>query len=349
MSEPSLTKEREDTTMMHNMKHYPNPVKLDTDYEVNSFPFGLESGRFVPTGYQEVNKYATIKTGTVTVIGAREGMGKTAVALNIVSNVHDFHDFPILYLSNVEFEEQLVNRLVALHCDISQEDVRKKDLRPTEKDDLLEEAHYLMDGTISFLYDPHITLERLRNDLLLGENSDVSLLIIDEVQYMARANHMPLKQFIASLKCLAVETDVAIICLYEVPSEVLDHRNDHWPHYYHDDFLDFSHADNIISVYHRSFYESEAPEEEMAFCVEKSVVPEGKAQPIFYRWNPQTHRLYDVKLMPFSDFGEEWYPPYTTDIDGQPFIDDELDPFALEDPDLDIDEEELLRYGNTVD
>lgn len=269
------------------------PITLDANFARDYEMCLAGCGEFIPSGYKEIDKCVPIREGEVSIIAGRQGMGKTSLALNITLNASSHNGaYPILYVSNLQSEESLINQLVCMDNDIDQRNVYSKNLRPTEILDMKDSANYIMDSTLHFLFDPEIRLKQLYS-FLYGEYSDVKLVLIDEVENMAQANHMSLKQFIAAVRVFAEETNTAVIGILDIPSEIVDHRVSHFPEFYLGDFNDCCYADNCIAILRRNFYDKNCPEEEMAFLVKRKGDTE---QTFFLKCKPRNHRVLDTRL-----------------------------------------------------
>jgi len=184
----------------------------------------------VPSGFTSLDRLTSgWQRGSLNIIAARPGMGKTAFVLGLARNAAvDYHQgvaFFSLEMSGIE----LINRLLASETEIEGEKLKKGSLAQhewiqlTSRTDKLTRAPLYIDDT------PQLTLFELRAKARrLKSQYDIQMIVIDYLQLMGGgsndASGMNREQVIASisrgLKALAKELDIPIIALSQLSRQV---------------------------------------------------------------------------------------------------------------------------------
>jgi replicative DNA helicase len=184
----------------------------------------------IPSGFTELDRLTSgWQRGSLNIIAARPGMGKTAFVLSLARNASvDFQKgvaFFSLEMSGIE----LINRLLSSETEIEGEKLKKGKLAQhewiqlTSRTDSLTRAPLYIDDT------PQLTLFELRAKCRrLKSKHDIQLIVIDYLQLMGGgsndASGMNREQVIASisrgLKALAKELEVPVIALSQLSRQV---------------------------------------------------------------------------------------------------------------------------------
>lgn len=184
----------------------------------------------IPSGFTELDRLTSgWQKGSLNIIAARPGMGKTAFVLSLARNASvDFQKgvaFFSLEMSGIE----LINRLLSSETEIEGEKLKKGKLAQhewiqlTSRTDNLTRAPLYIDDT------PQLTLFELRAKCRrLKSKHDIQLIVIDYLQLMGGgsndASGMNREQVIASisrgLKALAKELEVPVIALSQLSRQV---------------------------------------------------------------------------------------------------------------------------------
>jgi replicative DNA helicase len=162
------------------------------------------------------------------IIAGRPSTGKTALVLNIASNVVKNYKLPVLFFSLEMSKEQIMYRLLAMETNISQ--LRLKTgklyqhdwLKLTKIIKILAKFPFFIDDT----FDLSITDIRSKIKTIVFEQNQIGLVIIDYIQLMQNSKMkienrvQELSQITRSLKTLAREFNVPIIGLSQLSRNV---------------------------------------------------------------------------------------------------------------------------------
>ncbi len=187
----------------------------------------------VPTGFTQLdNITAGWQKSDLIIIAARPGMGKTAFVLTLARNVAVDYKRPVAVFSLEMSSVQLITRLIASESEIEAEKLRKGKLDENEWKQLHSKLNPLIDAKLFIDDTAALSSFELRTKARrLKAQHDIQLIIIDYLQLMTLGGgqqggvkNMNREQEIStisrSLKSLAKELDVPIICLSQLNRSV---------------------------------------------------------------------------------------------------------------------------------
>jgi replicative DNA helicase len=170
------------------------------------------------------------------IISGRPSMGKTALGLNIASNIIKISKCPILFFSLEMSKEQIMYRLLAMETDINQMKLKSGKLYQNEWIKLNKMIKIL--SKLPFFIDDSFNLSiqeiRAKIKTIIFEQNEIGLIIIDYLQLMQNSNLksenrvQELSEITRSLKTLAREFNVPIIALSQL-SRNIENRIDKRP------------------------------------------------------------------------------------------------------------------------
>ena len=95
----------------------------------------------VSTGFTNLDRVlGGYNKGTVTIIGARPGMGKTSFLINCMLKSNHLKPVPMLYVSFDNGEDYFISRLLSLDSNIPNHNIIKGELSNEDKEDILRSA-----------------------------------------------------------------------------------------------------------------------------------------------------------------------------------------------------------------
>lgn len=163
--------------------------------------------------------------GTLNIIAARPGMGKTAFALGIAKNVAMEQNIPTVIFSLEMTSKQLVGRLMASESWYNSTKINHNTVERSSFETVKNSVVKLSNAPLFIDETPAITYFDLRNKARkLVEKEGIKLIIIDYLQLMhgeQKGNREQEVSFISrNLKALAKELDLPIIALSQLSREV---------------------------------------------------------------------------------------------------------------------------------
>lgn len=167
-------------------------------------------------------KTAGFKPGTLTILAARPGMGKTALALNFLANAAIDHHVPAVFFSLEMTKEELGNRLLAARAKISGDAMRRGDFKDAEWNRLTQTMRTIMNSPIFVDETPAISITKLSAKCRrLKTESNIGLIVIDYLQLMTGSSYNPsreqeISEISRTLKGLSKELKVPVIALSQL-------------------------------------------------------------------------------------------------------------------------------------
>lgn len=162
------------------------------------------------------------------IIAGRPSMGKTALSLNILTNVIKSSKLPILFFSLEMSKEQIMYRLLAMETNVNQMRLRNGKLsqndwiKVNKMVNILSKLPLFIDDTSD------LSIQNIRSKIktLMFEQTQVGLVIIDYLQLMQNSKLkvenrvQELSQITRSLKMIAREFNIPIIALSQLSRNV---------------------------------------------------------------------------------------------------------------------------------
>ncbi len=188
----------------------------------------------IPSGFHDLdNKTLGFLPGQLIVVAARPAMGKSAFALNILTNAALKANKSVVYFSLEMSKEELVNRILASEAMVDSQKIRSGKLEDedwlslTNASGTLSDAKIILDDSAG--YSPIELRARCRK---LKMEYDIGLIVIDYLQLMeasrvSSSRQQDVSEISRSLKVLAREIGVPIIALSQLsraPEQRIDHR-----------------------------------------------------------------------------------------------------------------------------
>jgi replicative DNA helicase len=190
---------------------------------LNSTLSGLSSGFYdldsLTQGFQKSD---------LIIIAGRPSMGKTALGLNIASNIIKNSRLPILFFSLEMSKEQIMYRLLSMETNISQMKLKSGKLSQNDWIKLNKMIKILSKLPIFIDDSFNLSMQDIRSKIktIIFEQNTIGLIIIDYLQLMQSSNIktenrvQELSKITRSLKMLAREFNIPIIALSQLSRNV---------------------------------------------------------------------------------------------------------------------------------
>tara|TARA_B100000768_G_scaffold182028_1_gene208600 strand:+ start:15860 stop:17191 length:1332 start_codon:yes stop_codon:yes gene_type:complete len=202
------------------------------------------------------------------ILAGRPSMGKTALCLNLLQNIAQDYDLPMVLFSLEMSRQQLVYRLLASDTEISNTRLRSGRLNTIEWSKLHDSIERLSKLPVFIDDIPNITIFEIRTKIrkLKLEHGDIGVIIIDYLQLMHSSNKsenrvQELSELTRSLKITAREFNVPIIVLSQL-SRAVETRTNKRPLL--SDLRESGSieqdADLVLMLYRDDYYNSDLPE-----------------------------------------------------------------------------------------
>ena len=223
-------------------------VALDLIKKINEDLVAQKKMHGVPTGFTELDELTSgLRGGTLNIIAARPGVGKTSFAMNIVTNIamNTEEHRPALVFSLEMPATEIAMRMLSSLGRVSSKDLVSGKVSPdqwnniirkiqllTDKDDKGNERVKLyIDDTSDIALTPLELRSRARK--IASENGGLSCIMVDYIQLMKSQTKLDNRsqevgEISRSLKQLSKELNVPILALAQLNREV-EGRKDHRP------------------------------------------------------------------------------------------------------------------------
>lgn len=210
--------------------------KLSSSAElVNNIFFELKTKSLNPklsgatSGFYDLDSLTQgFQKSDLIIIAGRPSMGKTALSLNIASNLIKISKLPVLFFSLEMSKEQIMYRLLSMETNINQ--IRLKSGKLYQNDWIkLNKMIKIISKFPLFIDDTFdLSIQDIRSKIktVLFEQNKLGLVIIDYIQLMQNSKLkmenrvQELSQITRSLKTIAREFDVPIIGLSQLSRNV---------------------------------------------------------------------------------------------------------------------------------
>lgn len=183
----------------------------------------------ISSGFFDLDSFTQgFQKSDLIIIAGRPSMGKTALALNIGSNIIKNSNLPVLFFSLEMSKEQLTYRLLTNETDITNLRLKTGNLYKDDWVKLNSTIKHL--SALPFFIDdtPNPSIQDIKSKIkkILFEQNQIGLIIIDYLQLMQNSKFktdnrtQELSQITRSLKNLAREFNVPIIALSQLSRNV---------------------------------------------------------------------------------------------------------------------------------
>ena len=213
------------------------------------------------TGFIDLDKTININEPKIIFLGGRPGMGKTALAMNIASNICLKQNIPVLILSIEESKNSVINRIIAKESRIDISKIRLNELDEKEES-TVQIQRKLIENSKIFIEDIGLqsigkVIELIRK--YVNENN-VRLIAIDYLQLMRDSimTEIRMKNILRQLKQISKELKITILITSQL-SRTLEEIDDCRPNINNlrnkEDILKY--ADIIMLLYRKNdFYKN---------------------------------------------------------------------------------------------
>lgn len=177
----------------------------------------------LPTGFKQLDeKTSGLQPSDLIIVAARPGMGKTAFALNIAQQSAVKAGASVLIFSLEMSQEQLGQRLIAMHARVESEKLKKGTLDIKDWDRINYALNELNNTKIVIDDTPGISIMEMRNKCRrLKAEQGLDLIVVDYLQLMtfdgrADSRQQEISALSRHLKLLAREMDCPVIVLSQL-------------------------------------------------------------------------------------------------------------------------------------
>ncbi len=187
------------------------------------------------TGFSDLNKkLGGLQKSDLVLVAARPGMGKTAFALNLVSNVAIKSKASVAVFSLEMSKEQLVQRLISSQSNVALSNIAKGKIADDEWKKIMDAMKVLSSADIYIDDTPGIKVSEIRSKCRkLKMEKGLDMVMIDYLQLMEgdgknESRQQEVSKMSRSLKILAKEMNCPVVALSQL-SRNTETGKDHMP------------------------------------------------------------------------------------------------------------------------
>jgi replicative DNA helicase len=185
----------------------------------------------VPSGFDDLDKLTSgFQKAELIIIGARPGMGKTAIGLNMASYISMRKKIPAAFFSLEMSDQSLMLRIVSAEAGIDSHKLRTGYFSSEDFSKLFAAADGIQHAPLYIVDMPHMTIMDIRTMArMLRTQEKVEILFIDYIGLIGSDNpRLPRYELISevsrSLKGLARELDIPVVALSQLRREAEKER-----------------------------------------------------------------------------------------------------------------------------
>lgn len=228
----------------------------------------------IPTGFADIDRrMGGLKGSELIILAARPGMGKSAFALNIATNVAINEKVPVLIFNLEMGKDQLADRIICSKCLIDSKKYREGKL---DDDDWMKLAYgtgELSEAPIYIDDNSSINIAEIRSKCRkMQAEQKIGLVIIDYLQLITPSKgkgsrEQEVAEISRTLKLIAKELNIPVIALSQL-SRANEKRNDKDRRPMLSDLRDSGNieqdADMVIFIHREDYYQKTAENNNIA-------------------------------------------------------------------------------------
>ena len=189
------------------------------------------------TGFIDLDyKTSGLHNSDLIIVAARPAMGKSALAINIATNVAVGANVPVVIFNLEMSKEQVANRILCSEAMVDSNKVRTGKMEDNDWVKLATASGRLSEAPIYIDDTPGITIMEIRAKCRkLKMEKDIGLIVIDYLQLISGSGkknvsrEQEISEISRSLKILAKELNVPVIALSQLSRAAEQRKEDHRP------------------------------------------------------------------------------------------------------------------------
>ncbi|MGI6298616.1 MAG: replicative DNA helicase [Saccharofermentanales bacterium] len=205
--------------------------------EIAEIARGKPREHLVQTGFRSLDRaLGGLRPGSLIIVAARPGMGKSALALNIAQKAATLYRVPAAIFSLEMSKEEIGNRMLSAQSQINSRNLNVGDLKTDDWEKIARALPYLSAAPV-YIDDRSGTsvMEMMSKCRQLKLDGHLGLIIIDYLQLMSgsgsgrfESRQQEISEISRSLKIMAKELNVPVIALSQL-SRACEIRSDKKP------------------------------------------------------------------------------------------------------------------------
>jgi replicative DNA helicase len=225
----------------------------------------------IRTGYDSLDeKLSGLQKGNLIVLAARPGMGKSALAQNIMLNVATKENKSVIYFSLGMGKNQVTNRILSIHSEIEYDRLHYGQFKGDDFRKLSESIKELEHAPIYINDRSNLTIDELLAEARrvvekMPKQNELGLIVVDCMQAMGNMSEKSIdrtgrtSEISRGLKLIARSLDVPVLALSQL-SRSIESRRDKIPRFsdLRGPGLIEQDADVVMFIYRDNYYDEES-------------------------------------------------------------------------------------------
>lgn len=269
------------------------------------------------TGFKNLDEKINIDGQKLIILGSRPAMGKSTLALNIVSNIAIRQNEAVLYFNLESSKEEIVSKMIISNGmveykkfkqsknTINDEEKLQEELTEEDWDRIAYGTELIKESKIFIETKANITIDEIcETSKKLKQEQNINLIVIDYLQLIAYtgkealSREIQISEILKKLKILSKELNIPILVTSQLSREP-EKRENHRPML--SDFSESnqgiaSHADIVLLLYRDDYYDTNTPKRNIAeIIIAKS--SQGKTTTVEVAWMPEYIKFGNVRFL----------------------------------------------------
>ena len=180
----------------------------------------------IPSGFPDLDELTSgFQKAELIIIGARPGMGKTAIALSMAANISLRQGRPVAFFSLEMSEQALGLRLISSEARMDGNKLKKGTFAHSDFDNIFKAADMIQDAPLFIIDMPDMTMSNIQAMArMLKIQEKVEIIFIDYIGRISSDNKMlprwqVVSEMSSALKGLARELNIPVVALSQLRRE----------------------------------------------------------------------------------------------------------------------------------
>lgn len=286
----------------------------------------------VMTGFSDLDSFLCgLRPGTLTIIAARPAMGKTAFAVNILSNVCIRNKIPAVMFSLEMASAELGARVVSAESKVSSGDLRTANISEAGWNSIFNSFETMNDAPLYIDDTAGISIDTLSDRAKrLKKDKNIQLVVVDYLQLVtskskrAQTREQEVADVARKLKVLSKDIDCPVIALAQL-NRLVESRAEKRPIL--SDLRESGSieqdADNIMFIHRPGYYDKNEKKDDAEIIVAKQ--RSGPTGIVHLKWSGRLTQFSDVETVKEIDHETLSTQSSSQTFGANPFLHDDLD------------------------
>ena len=194
---------------------------------------GIRLSRGIRTGFSDIDRLTDgLCPGNLCVIAGRPGMGKTALALNLLCNMSVNNKKAAAFFSLEMTSKEIVRRMMSISSQVDYSAIRNSVMDEAQIEELTKDSKKFDDVKIITYEDMTRTVTEMRRRCRrLKEKGELDIVFIDYLQLIRTEGknyenrQVEVAEISRELKSLAIDLDVPVVCLAQLSRKIEERQS----------------------------------------------------------------------------------------------------------------------------